>query len=968
MSPALPRPPRTDNPPSGGHSPAFAGRGPLPFIIHTSSFIILSLLLIPSTLLAQTCPAWWTTQGILATGSAANDFAAANQGQAKNIALGAVNELYTDLSGFPAATAHLDSLAAFLYTTGTATGANDFAAINLGQLKNLIQPIYDTLLTAGYRDPTASGGPLESGTYPWDPSASPPGSANDYAIANLGQLKYLFSFDPTLDTNANGLPDWWENLYGIPLTGTAAVSSTTDVRWSGGQVNYLQAFQQGFNPVDFYDGQTPTLTIVGGDGQTGSPGALVPAPLVVSVTDTNQNPIVGAPVTFTVATGSGSLQISSTSSQTNSATLFTDFNGQALIYFQLPSSPSITTQVTVTTGTTASVTQVFSESSDDGSGSFSNPFAPSNVIGYLNPDGTQSLTWQNNEEESPIYIYQQSGSIWTVTGTLPAGSTSYVTSVSGAGNTEIGNNFTPGSSTGATSGSSDPGSAAFTPIPVQNYAAMDISAGVMSSSTNQVTNVALDDNNNAAFGFYTVPYVDEPPPSGNFISYSWQSGTSTQVCNFPLHTGSGDEEIAYSVVDIASNGTAYGNRGGPAIDPPGGPGFGAIMIASGTNPSTMGPPIPPYATGTNSDLEVQWSALVGVSPTGSGFCYNAEGYYIQSLIKENNVEGTVASGPTGYAIFDYELPPLGFSPSYVHSDYFIDLYASSDDGEALGYTYNPGFAGAFWDGHQFFLLAGDAFLQLNSAGQVAGDLGGDGSPSLFTSPNFSSVCPLVISGSTQSISSLIPKCFRNEITMDLAVDISGTNSQGGIKILLEGSSQSDPQGDLDTGYYLLTLTSGSNPSTFQRICMPSDYYGGGPSMINSSGVMAGMGYILDNGAPLPSVVGNGDAILLLPVEFTGTNGNPLTGQGTSGINLVDEPNLTQYPDFAFSMAFRVALQNYNPGQNFQCTFPVTSLDESGNQLDQLQATLAYDGTVGKIISKPLLLQLSPQSIVLPQTE
>jgi hypothetical protein len=108
---------------------------------------------------------------------------------------------------------------------------------------------------------------------------------------------------------------------------------------------------------------------------------------------------------------------------------------------------------------------------------------------------------------------------------------------------------------------------------------------------------------------------------------------------------------------------------------------------------------------------------------------------------------------------------------------------------------------------------------------------------------------------------------------------------------------------------------------------------------------------------------------LVPVEFTGTNGNPLTGQGVSGINLVDEPDLTQYPDFAFAMAFRVALQNYNPGQNFQCTFPVTSLDDSGNQLDQLQATLAYDGTVGKIISKPILLQLAPQSIngLLPLT-
>jgi hypothetical protein len=110
-------------------------------------------------------------------------------------------------------------------------------------------------------------------------------------------------------------------------------------------------------------------------------------------------------------------------------------------------------------------------------------------------------------------------------------------------------------------------------------------------------------------------------------------------------------------------------------------------------------------------------------------------------------------------------------------------------------------------------------------------------------------------------------------------------------------------------------------------------------------------------------------VTLVPVEFTGTDGNPLTGQGVSGINLVDEPDLTQYPDFAFAMAFRVALQNFNPGQNFQCTTPVTSLDQNQKQVDQLQATLAYDSTTGKIISKPILLQLSPQSIdgLLPLT-
>ena len=89
----------------------------------------------PATLRAQTYPTWWSTYGVISSGSA-SDFSLANQGQAKTLAVAAVTELDNDLPQFGGAGPALDSLANTLLT-GTAT-ATDFAVINLGQLKTLL--------------------------------------------------------------------------------------------------------------------------------------------------------------------------------------------------------------------------------------------------------------------------------------------------------------------------------------------------------------------------------------------------------------------------------------------------------------------------------------------------------------------------------------------------------------------------------------------------------------------------------------------------------------------------------------------------------------------------------------------------------------------------------------------------------------------------------------------------------------
>jgi len=199
---------------------------------------------------------------------------------------------------------------------------NDYAAVNLGQLKAIVQPFYDVPLAGGFR-----GHPLENGQYPWVG-----GTANDYAMANIGQVKNLFSFDVTYDSSGLGVPDWWETCYfGSGTSGW--LSGTTAAQGIPG-LSLLQCYQQGLNPVDFYNGITATLTIVSGTNQTGTAGAFLSAPLVVQVTGTTGQPLANAPVTFTVTTGAGSLapDTSGTWQASGLCLVRTGANGNAQIY------------------------------------------------------------------------------------------------------------------------------------------------------------------------------------------------------------------------------------------------------------------------------------------------------------------------------------------------------------------------------------------------------------------------------------------------------------------------------------------------------------------------------------------------------------------------------------------------------------------------------------------------------------
>jgi hypothetical protein len=120
-------------------------------------------------------PAWWSNQGVLSANSpVANDFAAINQGQIKWMAAKACAEMQTVFAEQGGAGSNVMALVQGF------TADNNYMAVNIGQLKAVAKPFYDRLIELG-----------KASTYTWVNAAQ----TNDFGAANIGQAKHLFSFD-----------------------------------------------------------------------------------------------------------------------------------------------------------------------------------------------------------------------------------------------------------------------------------------------------------------------------------------------------------------------------------------------------------------------------------------------------------------------------------------------------------------------------------------------------------------------------------------------------------------------------------------------------------------------------------------------------------------------------------------------------------------------------------------------------
>lgn len=189
-------------------------------------------------------PGWWFDRDVIPRLDSGNtspewpvdyrpvdDFTLVNSGQLKNAAKGAYQEMRAKLPAFVWSTERGAALKALV--TGWNPAADDnFAAVNTGQVKALLIRFYDTLALVKYRAghsfPPAY---WSSGDYPWSASVAP---QDNYAGANAGQVKYLFSFDLTYSGDGDDLPDWWE-LHYFGNTGFVESSNPDDDSYTNAQ-------------------------------------------------------------------------------------------------------------------------------------------------------------------------------------------------------------------------------------------------------------------------------------------------------------------------------------------------------------------------------------------------------------------------------------------------------------------------------------------------------------------------------------------------------------------------------------------------------------------------------------------------------------------------------------------------------------------------------------------------------------
>lgn len=128
-------------------------------------------------------PSWWSTRGALDPQAAPDDYAALNQGQLKNLARAAFEEMQAKLPG--GAGPELTALIASWDNPGPET--DDYAVVTAGQLKNLADPFYARLESA--RASLASGWTAIQAPWAGQPSESP----GNTELVNIGQAKQLFA-------------------------------------------------------------------------------------------------------------------------------------------------------------------------------------------------------------------------------------------------------------------------------------------------------------------------------------------------------------------------------------------------------------------------------------------------------------------------------------------------------------------------------------------------------------------------------------------------------------------------------------------------------------------------------------------------------------------------------------------------------------------------------------------------------
>ncbi len=353
-------------------------------------------------------PSWWSNDvaatRILQGNGVADNYAPANLGQLKWVAAQAKKHLDAELSAIGGAGPTINDLVASFTPFGGHTPesrAANYAPANLGQLKAVAKPFYDRLISIGYDtqqnliDHGATGWSFE---YPWNPATA---VAENYAPANLGQLKWVFSFSVDgydtdyIDADEDGMFDWWEVTNGLNPYDDDAFADEDGDGWANWDEHYW-----GSDPQDYYNGYLPELTLISGNNQSGSSNSFLADALIVRVRDAWGDPLSNAPVTYSSATCQMALAVNGEVG--SSIVVRTDASGYAEIFTKLPAT-KFTHHVSATASSgSASKSVVFTLNNLDGAQLVMTP-SGINVLQDLESRTTRSVTVTNVSAEAIEY-------------------------------------------------------------------------------------------------------------------------------------------------------------------------------------------------------------------------------------------------------------------------------------------------------------------------------------------------------------------------------------------------------------------------------------------------------------------------------------------------------------------------------------------------------------------------------------
>jgi len=202
----------------------------------TSGVAAMSMGIASITQFGYADPQWWSTPEVIGEGVPvelnveANNFAAGNLGQVKNMVKHAAEHFAAQGIEVPQ-----ESLA--MLNAWSVSDANNFAAVNVGQVKHASEPFWRKLIELGQ---------AEESDIPWTADKS---DDQNSGIANIGQIKNAFNFTGArlnnldLDSDSDGIPDAWEIVH------FGSIDNDPSGDYDNDSISNIQEFINGTDPT-----------------------------------------------------------------------------------------------------------------------------------------------------------------------------------------------------------------------------------------------------------------------------------------------------------------------------------------------------------------------------------------------------------------------------------------------------------------------------------------------------------------------------------------------------------------------------------------------------------------------------------------------------------------------------------------------------------------------------------------------